>query len=104
MFIPVPWAGVKPRRASCVAPANLVHLSLCRGTQMSKLNFALVGCGRIAPKHVDALTSGAVSGAQLVAVCDERFERAQAVAQKHASVKAFASGFDMMDKMAEQID
>ncbi|MGE0526234.1 MAG: Gfo/Idh/MocA family protein [Bdellovibrionales bacterium] len=71
---------------------------------MSKLNFALVGCGRIAPKHVEALTSGAVPGAQLVAVCDTQLNRAQAVAEVHAGVRAFSDRFEMMDKMGDEID
>ncbi|MGE4130984.1 MAG: Gfo/Idh/MocA family protein [Bdellovibrionales bacterium] len=70
---------------------------------MSKLKFALLGCGRIAPKHVDALTSGAVPGAELVAVCDTEVSRAQAIAQKHG-VKAFGDRFEMLEKMGDQID
>lgn len=34
------------------------------------LNFAVVGCGRIGRRHADLLNSGAVNGAQLIAVCD----------------------------------
>ncbi|MBX3021259.1 MAG: Gfo/Idh/MocA family oxidoreductase [Bdellovibrionales bacterium] len=71
---------------------------------MSKLNFALIGCGRIAPKHVDALTSGAVSGARLVAVCDDKFERAKVIAEKHEGVAAFSDRFEMMEKMGSDID
>ena len=71
--------------------------------RMTKLNFALLGCGRIAPKHVESLTSGAVSGAQLVAVCDENLPRAEAIAEKH-KIPAFKNRFEMMDKMGEQID
>jgi len=68
-----------------------------------QLNFALIGCGRIAPKHVDSLTSGAVSGAKLVAVCDTDFGRAEAIAKKHG-LKAFADRFEMLDKMGSEID
>ena len=70
---------------------------------MSKLNFALVGCGRIAPKHVEALTSGAVPGARLAAVCDNQFERAEAIGKKHG-IPYFADRFEMMDKIGDQID
>ncbi len=70
---------------------------------MSKLNFALLGCGRIAPKHVDALTSGAVSGARLAAVCDIQLDRAKVIAAKHG-VPAFASHTEMMEKMGDQLD
>lgn len=34
------------------------------------INFALVGCGRIAKRHADLLGRGAVDGARLSAVCD----------------------------------
>lgn len=70
---------------------------------MSKLNFALVGCGRIAPKHVEALTSGAVPGARLAAVCDNQVDRAVAIGKKHG-IPYFADRFEMMDKMGDQID
>ncbi|NJL25163.1 MAG: Gfo/Idh/MocA family oxidoreductase [Calothrix sp. SM1_5_4] len=69
-----------------------------------KLNFALIGCGRIAPKHVDALTSGAVPGARLVAVCDTQFERAQAIADKNPGVSAFSDRFEMLEKRGGEID
>lgn len=69
----------------------------------SPLKFALIGCGRIAPKHVDALTSGAVTGAKLVAVCDEKLDRAEAIAKKHG-VKAFRDRFEMLEKMGDEID
>lgn len=71
---------------------------------MSKLNFALLGCGRIAPKHVEALTSGAVPGARLVAVCDENLARAEAIAAKNPGVRAFADRFQMMETMGSEID
>lgn len=67
------------------------------------LNFALVGCGRIAPKHVEALTSGAVAGAKLAAVCDNQFERADLIGKKYG-IPAFKDRFEMMDKMGDQID
>jgi predicted dehydrogenase len=67
------------------------------------LNFALVGCGRIAPKHVEALTSGAVSGARLAAVCDVVPEKADLIGKKYG-VPAFKDRFEMMEKMNDQID
>ena len=73
-------------------------------TNSSPLRFALVGCGRIAPKHVDALTSGAVPGARLVAVCDIIVERAQAIANKHPGVQAFKSTREMMESLGAGID
>lgn len=49
------------------------------------LNFALVGCGRIAKRHIELLGRGQIKGAKLVAVCDIEESRA----------KAFAEGFNL---------
>src|SRR5205809_855702 len=42
------------------------------------IDFALLGCGRIAKRHADLLSSGAVPGARLVAVCDTMSKVAEA--------------------------
>lgn len=47
------------------------------------LRFALVGCGRIAKKHAEILAGGHVPGAELVAVCDLREDRARAFGQTY---------------------
>jgi UDP-N-acetyl-2-amino-2-deoxyglucuronate dehydrogenase len=47
---------------------------------MKELNFALLGCGRISRKHVDAIS--AADNAKLVAVCDLDEKRARAIATK----------------------
>jgi len=70
---------------------------------ISQVRFALVGCGRIAPRHAGCLTSGAVPGAKLTAVCDIKFERAEAIADKFG-VPAFANQFEMLEKMDSEID
>jgi predicted dehydrogenase len=49
---------------------------------MDKINFALIGCGRIAPKHAELL-SGPIQGARLVAVCDLVSEKARSFGEKH---------------------
>jgi predicted dehydrogenase len=49
------------------------------------------------------LTSGAVPGAKLTAVCDIKFERAKAIADKFG-VAAFANQFEMLEKMGSEID
>lgn len=43
---------------------------------MTKINFALIGCGRIVKKHVDALAAN-VDRAHLIAVCDSNVKRAK---------------------------
>lgn len=67
----------------------------------SSLKFALVGCGRIAPKHIEALR--AVDGAELVAVCDEKLDRAERVAAENAGVRAFP-GIDRMLEDCPDVD
>ncbi|KRR23769.1 Gfo/Idh/MocA family oxidoreductase [Bradyrhizobium retamae] len=52
------------------------------------IKFGLLGCGRIAKRHSDLLGGGHISGAELVAVCDEVRERADAIAAKF-NVPAF---------------
>ncbi|MGE5477359.1 MAG: Gfo/Idh/MocA family protein [Bacteroidales bacterium] len=62
------------------------------------VNFALVGCGRIAQKHAEILGRGEVKGARLVAVCDIVPERAEKLAAKYG-VPAFTDMHAMMNEM-----
>lgn len=57
------------------------------------LNFALIGCGRIAKNHVGPLTE--LAGARLVAVCDLVPERARALGTK-AGVPAYTNYHAML--------
>lgn len=43
------------------------------------IKFGLLGCGRIAKRHSELLGGGHIAGAELVAVCDEVRERADAI-------------------------
>lgn len=47
------------------------------------IDFAIVGCGRIAKRHAELLGTGQIAGARLVAVCDVRRERAEAFGQRY---------------------
>jgi predicted dehydrogenase len=67
------------------------------------LGFALIGCGRIALRHVDLLGTGKIAGARLIAVCDLNPARAQEFGNKHA-VPHFTDHHDMMRALAAQID
>jgi predicted dehydrogenase len=62
---------------------------------MTVLNFALVGCGRIAKRHSELLGDGQIEGARLAAVCDIVPERAQPIAQ-HFAVPWFKDMHEMM--------
>jgi UDP-N-acetyl-2-amino-2-deoxyglucuronate dehydrogenase len=46
------------------------------------IRFGLLGCGRIAKRHADLLGGNHIEGAGLVAVCDHRRPRADALASK----------------------
>lgn len=45
------------------------------------MKFALIGCGLIARSHADAL--GRIEGSELIAVCDNREEVADGLAQEY---------------------
>ena len=61
----------------------------------SVLGFALVGCGRIAQKHADLLHGNHIAGAKLVAVCDVKADRAEAMG-KRCGVPIFTDMHEMM--------
>lgn len=48
---------------------------------MDTIRFAIIGCGKIAPKHVRAIQ--AVEGASLVAVCDINESKAKSFGEEH---------------------
>lgn len=66
------------------------------------IGFALMGCGRIARRHAQLLSSS-VPGAKLIAVCDPQVERAQELGERHA-VPWYASLADLMEVHAAQVD
>lgn len=59
------------------------------------LNFALVGCGRIAKRHAELLGNNQIGGARLVAVCDIVEEKAARIA-KQFGVPAHRDMHEMM--------
>jgi UDP-N-acetyl-2-amino-2-deoxyglucuronate dehydrogenase len=60
----------------------------------SPVRFALIGCGRIAPKHVDAITR--MPQAQLACVCDLVEARARAIGDEHG-VPWYTDYHDMLE-------
>ncbi len=60
------------------------------------LNFALLGCGRIARKHAEILGGGHIAGARLAAVCDIKPELAEEYGEKYG-VPHFGNLEAMMD-------
>ncbi len=65
---------------------------------MKRLNFALLGCGKISRKHIDALAN--IESAQLVAVCDDKPERAREVG-KRSGVPSFTSLAQMLEQQKD---
>lgn len=59
------------------------------------LNFALVGCGRIAKRHSELLGGGVIAGARLAAVCDTVRSKAERIG-KQFSVPYFTDLHEMM--------
>jgi UDP-N-acetyl-2-amino-2-deoxyglucuronate dehydrogenase len=62
------------------------------------LNFALVGCGRIAKRHSELLGNSQISGACLAAVCDLVEDKAQKIGEQF-SVPFFTDMHEMMQKV-----
>lgn len=59
------------------------------------LNFALVGCGRIAKRHSELLGHNQIDGARLVAVCDIVEAKAAAIGRQF-DVPVYADMHEMM--------
>lgn len=59
------------------------------------INFAIIGCGRIAKRHAELLGTGQIADAQLVAVCDIRRDRAETFGTQYG-VPAFTSIDEML--------
>lgn len=60
------------------------------------INFAILGCGRIAKRHAELLGTEQIKGARLVAVCDAQQDRAEQFGKKYG-VPAFVSIEEMLD-------
>lgn len=67
------------------------------------INFALIGCGRIARKHAEILGEGQLCGAGLAAVCDIREDRARHYGEKYG-VPWYTDMHRMMAESGKNID
>lgn len=67
------------------------------------LNFALVGCGRIAKRHADILSSKRIEQAALAAVCDIVEHKAKAFGEKYG-VPYFTDCHRMLDELGKRIE
>lgn len=66
------------------------------------LNFALVGCGRIAKRHSELLGLEQIAGARLSAVCDVKRERAVAIGEA-MKVPHYTDMHEMMQREAVDV-
>lgn len=66
---------------------------------MKKYKFALIGCGRISYKHIDAIKK--IENTELVALCDIKPDRAQAKGEEN-NVPWYIDYHEMLEK--EEID
>lgn len=64
---------------------------------MKKFKAAVIGCGKISERHIDAIV--ALDTVELVAVCDIKEDRAKAKAEKY-SVKAYTDYTELFEKEA----
>jgi predicted dehydrogenase len=69
---------------------------------MEKVRFALIGCGKISKKHVQAIQTG-LEDAEITAVCDKIPERAAVYAQKF-KIPFFTDVHEMMRVAGDRID
>ena len=67
---------------------------------MSNYKFALVGCGRISGKHIEAINE--IKNAEVVAVCDINTDKAKTTADKIGNINFYSSYDDMLQK--EDVD
>ena len=67
------------------------------------LNFAIVGCGRIARKHAGNLGEGKIPNAKLTAVCDIQEDRAKHYGEKY-DVPWYTDMHKMMEVEGQNID
>ena len=65
------------------------------------VKFALIGCGRIAKRHSELLGSNKIEGAQLIAVCDNIYKKAEEIGNR-SNVPAYSNLHEMMQ--TEEID
>lgn len=59
-----------------------------------RIRFGVLGCGSIGPTHVGAIQQ--IQDAQMVAVCDQNADKAQAVAKKYDVAKSYTDYHEML--------
>ena len=84
-----------PRRARLAKYPSKRYPEVKRSSKMS-IKIALVGCGRIAKRHVELLSKNVIKGAELAALCDSDIQKAEALAAPLRDVPTFTDMDEMM--------
>lgn len=66
---------------------------------MKNMKFALVGCGRISGKHIEAIRD--IENAALAAVCDIDIEKAKKASEKAGNIPYFVSYDEMLSEIKD---
>ena len=69
----------------------------------TKINFALVGCGRVAQKYFQHLVSDPIDGARLIAICDINEQKAIKVGEEF-ELPWFSNITEMLVTLGEKVD
>jgi len=67
---------------------------------MNKYKFALVGCGRISGKHIEAIKE--INNAEVISVCDIDIDKAKEAADKAGGINFYSSCDEMLQN--EEVD
>lgn len=62
-----------------------------------------MGCGRIAKRHGDLISSGAIEGSDLVAVCDPKTDRSKSFSEEF-SIPGYSSLEDLLKNHDQDVD
>lgn len=76
-------------------------IELEKPEDITMLNFALVGCGRISKRHSELLGNNLIAGARLCAVCDINIEKCKTIANQFG-INHYHDMHEMM--ISEEID
>ena len=68
---------------------------------MEKIRIAIVGAGGMADYHYKGFTN---AGANVVAICDQNFERAESYAEKNGIPSCYSSLTELLRKSSNSID
>ncbi len=69
---------------------------------MENINFALIGCGRVAKKYIEVFYDNLIEKGRIIAVCDVNFARAREAAET-LYIPAYSDIYQMMEEQGKHI-